>query len=130
MRIRNAGASGKQFAYVPYSDLKMRIAHLLLNEGYVASVSRKTLKGKTTERMIEVGIQYEVPARAGDVREPKLRGAERVSRPSRRMYIGAQELRPVRQGHGMLVLSTPKGILTGEAARKEHVGGEILCKIW
>ena len=124
LRIRNAGSAGKTFAYIPYSDLKLRIAHVLMKEGYVASIARKTLKGKTTERMIEIGIKYDGPS------QPRVRGAERVSRPSRRLYMGAKDVHPVHQGHGIMLLSTPKGILTGDAARKEHVGGEIICKIW
>ncbi|MDO8521097.1 MAG: 30S ribosomal protein S8 [bacterium] len=124
VRLRNAGSAGKNFAYIPYSDLKLRIAHVLLKEGYIASIARKTLKGKTTERMIEVGIQYDAP------RKPRIQGAVRVSRPSRRLYAGTKDIHPVRQGHGIMLLSTPKGILTGDAARKEHVGGEIICKVW
>lgn len=124
VRLRNAGSAGKPFAYVPYSDLKLRIAHVLMKEGYVASIARKTLKGKTTERMIEIGLQYDGPG------QPRIRGAERVSRPSRRLYFGAKDIHPIHQGHGTMLLSTPKGILTGDAARREHVGGEIICKIW
>lgn len=130
VRMRNAGSAGKAFAYVPYSDLKLRIAHVLLKEGYVASVARKTLKGRTTERMIEIGIQYDLPAQAGTPRMPRINGALRVSQSSRRLYAGVKDIRLVRQGHGIMLLSTPKGILTGDAARKEHVGGEIICKIW
>ena len=80
MRIRNAGSAGKPLVYVPYSDLKLRLAHVLMKEGYIASIARKTLKGKTTERMIEIGVLYDAPG------VPRVRGAERVSRPSRRLY--------------------------------------------
>lgn len=124
VRLKNAGSAGKPVCYVPYSDLKLRIAHALLKEGYVSSVERKTLKGKTTERMIAIGILYDAP------RAPRIRDAVRVSRPSRRLYAGTKDIRLVRQGHGIMLLSTPKGILTGDVARKEHVGGEIICKIW
>ena len=117
-------------AYVPYSDLKLRIAHALKNEGFIASVERKTLKGKTTERMIAIGVQYDAPLQTGGPRKPRIRGAERVSRPSRRLYAGTKDIRPVHEGHGIMLLSTPKGIMTGDAARKEHVGGEIICRIW
>ncbi len=130
VRIRNAGNAGKPVAYVPYSDLKLRIAHILEKEGYVASVERKTLKGRTTERMIAIGVKYDAPLHAGAPRKPRIRGTERVSRPSRRLYAGTKDIRPVREGHGIMLLSTPKGILTGETARKEHVGGEIICRIW
>lgn len=130
VRLRNAGSAGKLFAYVPYSDLKLRIAHVLMKEGYIVSIARKTLKRKTTERMIEIGIKYDPPAQAGAPGAARVRGAERVSRPSRRFYMGAKEVHPVHQGHGIMLLSTPKGILTGDDARKEHVGGEVICKVW
>ncbi len=124
MRIRNGGAAGKSTVYIPYSDIKLRIANVLMKEGYLASVTRKVLKGRTTMRVIEVGVVYDAP------RVPRVRGMERVSRPSRRMYIGAKDLRPVNQGHGIMILSTPKGILTGSDAKKEHVGGEIIGNVW
>ena len=130
MRIRNGGAAGKQEVYIPYSDLKMRIANLLLKEGYIASVTKKVLKGRTTQRVIALGVVYDAPLYTGAPRVPFVRGMERVSRPSRRMYMSAKELRPVNQGHGIVILSTPKGILTGDEARKEHVGGEVIAKIW
>ncbi len=124
MRIRNAGMAGKPTVYIPYSDVKLRIASVLMKEGYVSSVTKKTLKGKKTMRILEVGVVYDAP------RVPHVRGMERVSRPSRRIYTAAKDLRPVNQGHGIMLLSTPKGILTGSDARKEHVGGEVLGKIW
>ena len=124
MRIRNAGAAGKKTTLVPFSDVKMRIANLLVKEGYVMYATKKIRKGKTSMRVLEVGISYDAP------RVPRVKGAERISRPSRRVYIGAKEIRPVNQGHGLMVLSTPKGMLSDVEARKEHVGGEIICKIW
>ncbi len=125
MRIRNAGSAGKKTTLVPFSDMKLRIANLLEKEGYVEFVAKKTKKGvKNSMRVLEIGIMYDAP------RIPRVRGAERVSRPSRRMYIGAKELHPTTQGHGLMVLSTPKGLLSAVDARKEHVGGEIICKVW
>ncbi len=124
MRIRNAGSASKTNVLIPFSDMKLRIANVFLKEGYVTSVTKKVLKGKTSMRVLDVGIAYDAP------RVPRVRGAERVSRPSRRIYRGAKELRPVLQGHGTMVLSTPKGIMTDTEARKEHVGGEVICKIW
>ncbi len=124
MRIRNAGNAGKKMTLVPFSDVKLRVANVLLKEGYVEYVTKKIRKGKTSMRVLEVGISYDAP------RVPKVRGAERVSLPSRRMYMGVKNIRPVNQGHGIMVLSTPKGILTDVEARKEHVGGEIICKVW
>ena len=130
MRLRNAGVAGKTEIDVPHSDLKLRIANVLMKEGYVASVEKKTRKGKGVTRVIAIGISYDPPAHAGAPRVPRVRGTERISRPSRRLYAGAKAIKSVHQGHGVILLSTPKGIMTGEEARKENVGGEILCKIW
>jgi small subunit ribosomal protein S8 len=124
MRIRNAGSARKKTMLVPFSDLKLRIANVLEKEGYIEYVTKKIKKGKTTMRVLEVGIAYEPN------NEPRVRGAERISRPSRRLYAGAKDIRKVNQGHGIVILSTPKGIMTGEEARKEHVGGELICKVW
>ena len=124
MRIRNAGAAGKALVAMPFSDMKFRIANVLLKEGYITSVDKKPTKGKPAERILELGVCYDGP------RAPRVRGMERISRPSRRLYAGAKDIRKVNQGHGIMILSTPKGILTGEEARKEHVGGEIICKVW
>ena len=125
MRIRNAGAASKESTLVPFSDLKLRIANVLLKSGYVTYVAKKTRKSvKSSMRVLEIGIAYDAP------RKPKVKGMVRVSRPSRRMYMGAKEIRPVHQGNGIMILSTPKGILTEVDARKEHVGGEIICKVW
>ena len=124
VRIKNAGYAGKDTALVPYSKYKMAIAQVLLKNGYVQSVSEKRKGKKASGRMIEVGIAY-----AGK-NTPKVKGVERVSKLSRRVYMGHRDIKPVRNGFGMLVLSTPKGILTGDEAKKEHVGGEVLFKIW
>ena len=124
MRIRTAGGANKEAALVPFSDMKLRIANVLLKGGYVMHVTKKIKKGKTSMRVIEIGISYDAP------RIPRIKGAVRVSRPSRRMYVGAKDIKPVLQGHGMTILSTPKGLMTDMEARKEHVGGEIICKIW
>ena len=124
MRIRNAGAAGKVTTEVPYSSLALRIANVLLKEGFIASVERESKKAITKERMMTVGIKYDAP------RDPRVKGLERVSKPSRRVYSGVAKLRSVHQGHGLVILSTPKGILTDTDARKEHVGGEVICKVW
>lgn len=124
VRIKNGGHAGKTVIYVPFSSMKLRISNVLLKEGYVSSVAKKLKKGKRDERLIEIGIAYDAP------RVPRVRGMERVSRPSRRVYLASKEIRPVLQGHGLMILSTPKGLLTDTEARKEHVGGEVICKIW
>ncbi len=120
IRMKNACNAGHPTVLVPYSKFKESILGLLEKEGFVKSYSKK---GKKVTRFIEVELAY-----TGDV--PKLKGVERVSKPSKRVYTKVGDVRPVRQGYGMLVLSTPKGVMTDRQARKEHVGGEALFKIW
>lgn len=121
VNIKNAATAGKPFALVPYSKLKLSIANVLVSEGYLKSVTKR---GKKAKKFIELEVTY------NNDKKPKLSGVSRISRPSKRVYYGTGDVRPVRNGFGLLVLSTPKGILTGKDARKEHVGGEALFKIW
>jgi len=120
IRLRNAGNAGKSFTSVPHSKLKLAIALALLKSGYVLSVSQK---GKKTKSTIEIEIAYKDG-------KPKMKEAKRISKLSRRVYYGYRDIKPIRNGFGVLMLSTPKGILTGDEARKENVGGEALFKIW
>lgn len=120
IQIKNAGNAGRESVSIPYSKFVFAVANVLLREGYVASVSRK---GRGIKKTIEVSLVYE------DSR-PKIRGLKRMSKLSRRVYVGIRDIRPVRQGYGNLILSTPRGILTGKEAKKEKVGGEALFTIW
>jgi len=120
IRIKNAGSAGKESTVIPYSNLRLSIVEALLKRGYIASFSKK---GKKTKKVIEIGIAYKDG-------EPKVKGAERVSKLSRRVYYGFRDIKPVKNGFGIIMLSTPKGILSGEDAKKENVGGEALFKIW
>lgn len=119
-RIQNAGKAGKQTVLVSYSKLKFAVASVLLKEGYILSLNKK---GRKDGKFIEISLAYEG-------RTPKILGVTRISKPSRRMYTTFHDIMPVRQGHGDLILSTPKGILTGKEARTMKVGGEMLFKIW
>ncbi|MEK9167972.1 MAG: 30S ribosomal protein S8 [Patescibacteria group bacterium] len=118
--IRNASTASLASTMMPYSSVKFEIATLLAKEGYLASVTKK---GKKVKKYLEVGIVY-------NGKTPRIGGVVRISKPSRRVYYGTKEIKPVRHGFGMLVLSTPKGIMGDKEARKEHVGGEALFKIW
>jgi small subunit ribosomal protein S8 len=106
---------------VPYSNLKFEIVNVLLREGYIKSFS---VKGKKVKKHLEVELSYR------DDRMPRIEEAKRISKPSRRVYIKSGEIRPVMQGEGMAVLSTPKGIMTGKEAYKAKMGGEMLFTIW
>lgn len=119
-QIKNASMIGKETVVIPYSKFSHAVAETLLRKGYLTAVNKK---GRKEKKVLELEIAYEDG-------KPKVKNVVRVSKLSRRQYLGSRDIRPVRQGHGMLVLSTPKGILTGEEARKQNVGGEALFKIW
>jgi small subunit ribosomal protein S8 len=119
--IKNSAMVSKTSVVVPFSKLKHSIAMCLKDNGYIADVSKKTEKNNVPVLEIELAYNGGV-SRINDVK--------RMSKPSRRTYMGVQDIRPVKNGHGMLVLSTPKGILSDKQARKELVGGEALFMIW
>ena len=118
--IKNSGRAGHESVVVPYSKVKSAIAECLVKEGFLKSVSKKTKKGFPT---LELSLMY-VDGK------PKITETERVSKSSCRVYKGVKEIRPTRNGFGLTLLTTPKGILTDKQARKEMVGGEVLFKIW
>ena len=118
--MKNAGAGNKATVLVPYSKLKNAILECLKKEGYIASINKKVKKGQP---LLEVELVYVD-------KKPKIKDVERISKLSKRVYFGMDDIHSIRNGHGLLVLSTPKGILSGKEARKEHVGGEALFKIW
>jgi small subunit ribosomal protein S8 len=117
---KNAGGRSHETVAVPYSKLKHAIAECLEKEGYVKSVAKKTKLGHP---VLEITLAY--------INEkPRINDVARVSKPSKRVYMSVKDIRPVKNGHGILVLSTPKGILTDKQAKKEMVGGEALFKLW
>jgi small subunit ribosomal protein S8 len=120
IRIKNAGNSHKESLSFPYSNLKFEICSLLQKEGFIKSAAKK---GKKIAKSIEVELVTE-----GKL--PHIQGVKRVSKPSRRVYRKYDEIRPIKNGYGRLVLSTPKGLLTDISARKQKVGGEALFQIW
>jgi small subunit ribosomal protein S8 len=120
-RIKNAGDVKKESLVFPYSKIKFEIASVLQKEGYLKSVAKK---GKKITKFIEAELNYEADG------SPKVRGVQRVSKLSKRIYQKSKELRPVKYGTGLTILTTPKGILTNREAKKEKVGGEVLFKIW
>jgi len=118
VRIKNASLVGKERISLPYSQIKFAIAQILAREGYVAEVEKNKKTGE-----LSIALSYQ----AG---RPALNGVKRISKPSRRMYLGVRDVHPVKRGKGLLVLSTPAGILTGQEAQKARVGGEALFEIW
>lgn len=121
IRLKNAGAVKKESVSVPFSALKLAVAEKLRDAGFVKSIDKK---GKKVRKTLDVVLKYDAEG------IHVIHGVKRISKPGRRMYRSVSEIMPVRYGHGVLVLSTPKGILTGKEARKENVGGEALFEIW
>lgn len=119
IRIKNASDKHKAEVSFPYSDLGMNIAEALIRNNFAVSITRKGKKMKT----IELSLAYE-----GDM--PKVLGFKRLSKQSRRVYSSFRDIRPVKNGYGKLILSTPEGVKSGEEAKKAKVGGELLFEIW
>ncbi len=119
--LKNAGTAGKDTVVVPHSNLKSAIADCLVKAKFIANVSKKTTEGN--KAVLEITLLKEGKA-------PRITQVERISKPSKRVYIKASQIKPVRNGFGVMVLSTPKGILMASEARKELVGGEALFRIW
>jgi len=118
--MKNASLAGNESVAFPHSKVKNAILDCLKKEGYISDFSKKVKKNGT---IFEVKLIYV----AG---KPKITEVQRISKQSRRVYFGMKDIHPVRNGSGILVLSTPKGILSGKEARREQVGGEALFKIW
>ena len=125
-RIRNGVMAGHALVAVPSSKLKVEIAKIMKDEGYLDGF--EIVEGKqSVEKTLRLKIKYVGERRA---RRPVLSGVERVSKPGRRVYTKKQDIPWVLSGIGVAILSTPKGVMTGTRARQLGVGGEILCKVW
>jgi len=120
-RIRNAIHAKHQTVDVPASKLKLEIARILKEEGYVANYKAVEEGG---HKLVRVYLKY------GPDEEAIISSLARVSRPGCRVYVGRNEIPRVLGGMGISILTTPKGVMTGRQARKEGVGGEVLCEIW
>ena len=120
IRLKNGNLAKKTEVVMPYSKMKQELANLLVREGYVAETSRR---GKHTIKDLVVTLKY-------NAEKPAITGTKRMSSPGRRLYMGVREVHPVKRGHGLLVLSTPKGVMTDKQVRRERVGGEALFQIW
>lgn len=120
-KIRNAQAVQKETVMISYSKLKAEIAKVLLKNNYIKEINRR---GKKNKKSIELVLVYDESGRGA------IEHIKRISKPSRRVYLSLKEIKPVRRGYGMMILSTPKGLLTNKEAVKEKVGGEVICEIW
>jgi small subunit ribosomal protein S8 len=124
IRIKNAQAVKSEQVVMPFSKVKLKIAGILKEAGYLYDVERKSKKAKKAEHeYLQLTLKYQDGQGA-------LNGVKIISRPSRRMYVKSKDIKPVRSGFGLAVISTPKGIMNSREARKAGLGGEIICEVW
>ncbi len=125
-RIRNSVMAGHTSVSMPSSKMKLAIAKILKEEGFIQDLEE--VEGeKKPQRVLRMSLKYVGVRRE---RRPVISGLERVSRPGCRVYVGKSEIPWVRSGIGVAIVSTPKGVMTGARARNLGVGGEVLCKVW
>jgi small subunit ribosomal protein S8 len=125
-RIRNGLINGQPVVAMPASSIKVEIARILKEEGFIESYEEAGNE-LPTQRVLRVKLKYVGERRQ---RKPVITDLQRVSRPGRRVYTRKQDIPWVLSGMGIAILSTPKGVMTGQRARQLNVGGEVLCKVW
>jgi len=119
-RIRNAQAVLKDTVDVPFSNLKYEIAKILEKQGFIAKIEKK---GKKTKKIIEITLKYLE-------NRPAISGLKRISKPGQRIYKNTKEIKQVKGGYGITIISTPKGLMTNKDTKKQKLGGEIICEVW
>ncbi len=122
-RVRNAVRSRHDSVIMPASKMKVAIAKVLKDEGFIRGFDVQKDNGRPQPNL-KVELSY------GGQRQPVLTGLQRVSKPGLRVYVQRREIPRVYGGLGIAILSTPKGVMTGQEARRQSVGGELLCYIW
>ncbi len=118
-RIRNASMINKPEVCLPFSKIKLNIANLLVDFGYLVSVEEK----KDRHPYLLLKLKF-------DNKQPAITSIKRISKPGRRTYIKSNEIKDVLNGFGLSIVSTPKGLMTGDQARKNKLGGELICEIY
>ena len=119
--IRNAQAVSKERVKIPFSSLVWNVVKVLKKKSFIEEAAKR---GRSLNKFIDLKIKYDEDG------EPFIRGLKKVSKQGQRVYIGSKEIRLVRSGYGIVIISTPKGVMTGQEAKKKNLGGEVLCKIW
>ncbi len=119
-RIRNAQSSGKKDVVMQFSNLKLAVAHILNEEKYLGDVA---ISSEGNKKYLKLKLKYENSL-------PIISGIKRVSKQGQRIYVGKDRIPFVRSGQGIAIVSTSKGVMTGKSARKEKLGGEVICEVW
>lgn len=123
-RIRNAARAHQPKVEVPHSRLKLEIVRILKDEGYIAAYKLVEEEGKPWGKKLRIALRYDPDD------QPVITNIQRISSPGRRIYVGRHRIRPVLNGLGVNILSTPQGVMTGRQARQQGIGGEVLCEVW
>ena len=118
--IRNALAVQHSIIEMPFSNLKYEIAKILEKHGFIEKCDKK---GKKAKKTIEITLKYHD-------KTPVILGLKRISKPGQRIYLDFTKIKRIREGYGMAIISTSKGLMTDKEARKQKIGGEVLCEIW
>jgi len=116
-RIKNAQAAERRTVSFGFSKIKYEIALILQKNGFIKDVEKK---GRKEKKIIKISLKG----------KGEISGIKRISKPGQRIYVSAKDIKPVKAGYGAAVISTPKGLMTGKEARRNKLGGEILCEIW
>ncbi len=119
-RIRNAQAVLQPTVDIPFSNLKYEIAKILAKYGFVGKIEKK---GKKIKKIIEITLKY-------DDKIPAISGLKRISKPGQRIYLPTKKIKRVRGGYGIVIVSTPRGLMADKETRKQRLGGEIICEVW
>ena len=119
--IRNGYSSGKKIVTITHSGLKEDILKILKEEGYIDDME---IVAKQSRNVLMATLRYR------EQKKPAIEGIQRVSRPGRRVYAGKKTVPSVRNGFGVAILSTSRGVMTDKTAREQGVGGEVLCEVW
>ncbi len=121
-RIRNAQMAKHRIVEIPASNLKKRITEILYDKGYILKYK---FEDDNKQGMIKIALKYDA-----QTKEPVIRSLDRISRPGLRQYAKPSEIKKVKNGLGIAIISTSKGVMTDKEARANNVGGEVLCHIW
>jgi len=122
-RIRNAIMAGHKVVEAPASNLKKEIARILFEKGYI--LSYKVVDGENAQGTLKIALKYNPKSR-----KPAIKKIHRASRPGLRLYVGVDDLPRVLNGLGVAIISTSKGLMTDKEAKKENIGGEVLCYVY
>jgi len=125
-RIRNGILSGQSLVAMPDSKMKAEIARILKEEGFIEDYEQIS-EENSIRKMLRMKLKYVGQRRD---RKPVISGIQRISRPGKRVYTHKKDIPWVLSGMGIAIISTPRGVMTGQKARSQGVGGEILCKVW